>query len=106
MHGKSFKIDDKIIDPAYIIMIDLDAQTMGFGDDEPESAVRITLSAISGEFGAMSNSGSWDPATLLYTGSQAEALRPWLAAMFPCEGRSFRLPELAKAEEENDPAYR
>lgn len=102
MQGQSIKIDGLIIDPTHIIMIDLDAQEVGFGY-MPENAVRITLAAISGEFGYSDrNSGSWDTKTLLYTGAQAEALRPWLVKMFPCEGRSIRLPEVDTESGEGD----
>lgn len=102
MQGESIRIDGLIIDPAHIIMIDSDAQVDGFGYTV-ENAVRITLAAISGEFGAIAgNSGSWEAKTLLFTGVQAEALRPWLAEMFPCEGRSIRLPEVLEVEEGSD----
>lgn len=105
MQGESIKIDNLIINPAHIIAINLDAQIYSFKDNAFYPGVRITLAAIDGEFGTLSGgAGSWQPYNVEYVNEQAEALRPWLAQMFPCEGRSIRLPEVAvlEAEEGSD----
>lgn len=105
MNKESIKIDDIIINLDYIIMIALNAQIYSYKDGEYHSGVEIALAVTSGDLGDLTNAvGSWEPETLRYTGLQAEALRPWLVEMFPCEGRSIQLPEAVEAEEENEPA--
>lgn len=100
MQGESIKIDDLIIDPKHIIAIDLNAQIYSFKDSVHYPGVRIIMAAIDGEFGTMTDgAGSSEPYTVEYVNEQAEVLRPWLEKMFPCDGRSIRLPELVEVEE-------
>ncbi len=94
MDGQWFQIDDRMINPAHIVDIDLNAQVPGFGGyDKTESAVKITLSATEGEFDTV---GSLSPRVLTYFGSQADVLRPFLSKLFPCQMRSIQLPEPSK----------
>lgn len=105
MNDKSIRIDDKIIDPTHIIAIDLHAEIYSYKDSKLYPGIRLIMSAIFGEFGTMANgAGNWEPFSIEYVNEQAEVLRPWLAEMFPCNGRSIRLPEVAvlEAEEGND----
>lgn len=99
MEGESIKIDDVIIDPKYIMAINLNAKIYSFKDSVHYPGVRIIMAAIDGEFGTMTDgAGSLEPYAVEYVNEQAEALRPWLAEMFPCNGRSIRLPEVAVLE--------
>lgn len=103
MNDKSIKIDDVIIDPAYIIAIDLRAMILPSDDCKYQPGVNITLAAIAGD---MQNQTNLIPPRITYqleyVGPQAETLRPWLAEMFPCEGRSVRLPEVDVKSGEGD----
>lgn len=93
MNDQSIKIDDLIIDPKYIMAINLNARIYSYKDGKHYLGVMLIMSAVDGELSTMSDGvGSWEPYTIEYVNAQAEALRPWLAAMFPCEGCSIRLP--------------
>lgn len=90
MDGKWFKINDRMINPAHIVDIDLNAQWSGI------SSVEITLSATEAEW---NGGGSLGAKVLTYTGPQAEVLRPFLDKMFPCEMRSIQLPAVLGTED-------
>lgn len=105
MKGKSIQINDLIIDPKYIIAIDLNAKIYSFKDGVHYPGVRIIMAAIDGEFGTMiDGAGSLEPYTVEYVNQQAETLRPWLAEMFSCKGRSIRLPDVDAKSRNGDDA--
>lgn len=91
MDGLWFKINDRMINPAHIVDIDLNAQVSGM------SSVKITLSATEAELGG---AGWLGPKVLTYTGLQAKVLRPFLDKVFPCEMRSFHFPDISDTKDE------
>ena len=88
------RINDVLINPDHIVSIDLNRLT--FSGNNYHSAVVITLAVTRGELvplQAENHIGNWEPLELEFSGNQAEALRPWLVDLFPCNGRSIQLPD-------------
>lgn len=95
MYQAMIRIDDILIRPEHIIAIELNAILYSEVDKGYHSGVRISLLGIDTDKSIIMSDGKnkREPKVLTYHGAQAEALRPWLVEMFPCEGRSIRLPE-------------